>query len=59
MPVASFSSSKSGTNRALGSNLAYDANRRRLVHGPLQPMDADPASARWRMRAVWQRLFRA
>ena len=42
-----------------GSNLAYDANRRRLVHGPLQPMDPVRGSDRARARGFWQRLFRS
>ena len=42
-----------------GSNLAYDANRRRLVHGPLQPMDPVRASDGARARRFWQRLFRS
>lgn len=37
---------------AFGSNLAHDANHRRLVHGPLQPMDADAP-----LRALWRRLL--
>lgn len=50
MPVANVRSSH---NRTYGSNLAYDANRRRLVHGPLQPMDEVGGP-----RGFWSRLLR-
>ena len=50
---------RSSNGSRYGSNLAYDANRRRLVHGPLQPMDPVQASDRPRAPGFWQRLFRS
>lgn len=50
---------RSSNGSRYGSNLAYDANRRRLVHGPLQPMDPVQASDRPGARWFWQRLFRS
>ncbi len=41
-----------------GANVAYDANRRRLVHGPLQPMDPVRTPLDTGARGFWQRLFR-
>ena len=55
MPVATV---RSNSNTAYRSNLAYDANRRRMVHGPLQPMDSDAASTRPLRRGFWSRLLR-
>lgn len=52
MPVASIRTSRTSYSRTLASNLAHDANRRRLVHGPLQPMDADAP-----LRGLWRRLL--
>lgn len=54
MPGAKLHSSH---GRNMRSNLAYDANRRRLVHGPLQPMDGDISSSRAWTQRFWQRLF--
>ena len=56
MPVVDFRSSH---GPRYGSNLAYDANRRRLVHGPLQPMDPVRTPDRPGARGFWQRLFRS
>ncbi len=50
---------RSNNGSRYGSNLAYDANRRRLVHGPLQPMDPVQTSDRLGARGLWQRLFRS
>jgi len=55
MPVATV---RSSSNSATRSNLAYDANRRRLVHGPLQPMDGSIAPHRAMIRGFWSRLLR-
>lgn len=55
MPVATVRSSSSTAHR---SNLAYDANHRRMVHGPLQPMDSDAAPVRPLLRGLWSRLLR-
>jgi len=55
MPVATV---RSNSNKAYSSNLAYDANHRRMVHGPLQPMDGEAAPRRAPIRGFWRRLLR-
>lgn len=53
MPVAK---SLSRSHQVTSSNRAYDANRRRAVHGPLQPMDEDRDPMLVTLRALWRRL---
>jgi len=50
---------RSSNGSRYGSNLAHDANRRRLVHGPLQPMDPVRMLDGPGARSFWQRLFRS
>ena len=50
MPVATV---RSVNRNARAANLAYDANRRRFVHGPLQPMDREDARGTAVFRALW------
>ena len=55
MPVATI---RSSSHNAARSNLAYEANHRRMVHGPLQPMDGNGARGRALIRRFWSRLLR-